>query len=327
MTQGFSRRRFCAAVAAAASYDVTGGWAATAARFATGLLSPSQCFAWFGIKTGIFRRLGIEAALAATETAGPRAVAGLVEREWEFAEVGSAPIVQAVLKGHDAVILATALNPSTETRYPVRAGITSPKQLDGGRFGVLTVAGQTGLGAADAMRKWGIKAELVELKSLPRIYAALGAGEIDAGALPAEYRLAGQRAFGFNDLAVESPGYLPPGLNTTRRLIAGNRDLVANVVRGYVEAIHFFKTRRGEAIELLREFLPDFAREAAAEIYDFYAPNFLSLPLPSFDGLRAIAGFYAGGYTEARTLPLLGYIDTSFLAELSASGFIGRLYR
>jgi hypothetical protein len=46
------------------------------------------------------------------------------------------------------------------------------------------------------------------------IYAALGAGEIDAGALPIDLRFAGQRQYGWN--AFEAASDVPSVLATTR---------------------------------------------------------------------------------------------------------------
>jgi hypothetical protein len=76
-------------------------------------------------ESGIFRRLGIDADSLAIEVTGPRAAAGLVSGDWDFAEVGSSPTVRSVLDRHDAVILATPTKPASEAYLTVKRGITS----------------------------------------------------------------------------------------------------------------------------------------------------------------------------------------------------------
>jgi len=295
-------------------------------RIVTGLRATSQSLAWIGTEAGIFKRLGIEISFPAMETAGPEAAAGLVRGDWDFAEVGGAPIIQGVLDGHDTVILLAAIEPSRQGLVAVRRGITEPGQLSGGRYGVLTVEGQTGLRARALLRGWGITATLVPLGTFPKIYAALGAGEIDAGAMTDEYRIVGERKFGFNAISTQDPGFLPPVLATTRRLISSNRGLVAQVVQGYVETIHLFKTNRSVAVPLLERYLKIFDRESIEDFYNRFAPQFQSLPIPSPSGIQSLLNEFASKYPAAPTLPHTAFTNTSFLENLERNGFVGRLY-
>ena len=295
-------------------------------RVVTGLRATSQSLGWIGTEAGIFKSRGLEVKFPKMETAGPEAAAGLVRGDWDFAEVGAAPIIQGVLDGHDTVILLAALQPRREGFVVVRRGITEPRQLDGGRFGVLTEAGQTGLRARALLRGWGINATLVPLGTFPKMYAALGAGEIDAATFGDEYRLAGQRKFGFNALSVEDVAFLPPVLATTRKLINSKRGLVTSVVQGYVESIHLFKTNRAVAVPLLERYLSIFDRKTTEDIYELFSPQFQKLPLPSPTGIQNLLNEFASKYPAARTLPHKAVTDALFLEELERSGFLDRLY-
>ena len=94
------------------------------------------------MEVGIFKRLGLECTFPRLETGGPEAVAGVVRSDWEFAETGSAPYVQAALDGRDIVILLAALAPlSTGLPILTRPPISDLNQLDGKRLGVLTDTG------------------------------------------------------------------------------------------------------------------------------------------------------------------------------------------
>lgn len=328
-----TRRRFLVTAAGAVALVRIGSYEASAeenvVRIATGTRATSQSIAWIGTEAGIFKRLGLDVRFPAMETAGPMVAEGLVRGDWDFGEVGGAPIVQGVLDGHDTVILAAAeqLAAGTGSSLLVRRGITEPAQLSGARIGVLTEAGQTGISARAMLRKWGITATLVPLGTYPKIYASLGAGEIDAGMLTVEYRLAGQRAFGLNVLPAPERGFQPAGLASTRRLISSNRGLVARVVQGYVETIHLFKTNRSVVVPLLQRFLKIFDSQTIGDIYDYYEPQFQKLPLPSPSGIQNLLNEFAPKYPAARTLQPSAFTDTSFLEDLERSGFVARLYR
>lgn len=296
-------------------------------RIVTGLRATSQSLGCIGTEAGVFKRLGIDVSFPAIETAGPEAAAGLVRGDWEFAEVGGAPIIQGVLDGHDTVILLAAQQPEQGSGFlVVRRGITELEQLAGGRVGVLTEAGQTGISARATLRAWGITATLVPLGTFPNIYAALGAGDIDAGVLSVEYRLAGQRVFGLNALPTPGGGFQPPVLGTTRRMISKSREVVARVVQGYVETIHLFKTNRSVAAPLLQRCLKIFDAETIGNVYQYYEPRFQRLPLPSPSGIQSLLHEFASKYPAARTHPPTAFSDTSFLEDLERSGFLARLY-
>jgi ABC-type nitrate/sulfonate/bicarbonate transport system substrate-binding protein len=295
-------------------------------RIAIAVRATSQSLGWIGTEAGIFHRLGLNVMFPAMETAAVEAVAGLVRGEWDFVEVGGAPIVQGVLDGHDTVMLLAAEQVPLVGRYLVaRQDLTTPIDLRGRRIGILTEAGQTGISARAMLHQWGIAATLVPLGTYPKIYAALRAQDIDAGILSEEYRLAAQRAFGFTAFPIP-PSALPPALASTRRLIRRRRGLVARVVQGYVETIHLFKTNRALVMPLLHRFLQYFDQEIIEDIYEFYAARFQPLPLPSTCAIQQMLDEFAATYPVARTLPPTAVTDTSMLEELEQSGLVARLY-
>jgi ABC-type nitrate/sulfonate/bicarbonate transport system substrate-binding protein len=295
-------------------------------RIAIAVRATSQSLGWSGTEAGIFHRLGLNVVFPAMETAAVEAVAGLVRGKWDFVEVGGAPIVQGVLDGHDPVMLLAAEQAPLAGRYLVaRQALTAPMNLRGGRIGILTDAGQTGISARAMLRQWGITATLVPLGTYPKIYAALRSQDIEAGILSEEYRLAGQRAFGFTAFPIPANA-LPPALTSTRRLIRRHRGLAARVVQGYVEAIHLFKTNRALVMPLLHRFLQHFDQEIIEAIYEYYAGRFQSLPLPSTVAIQQMLNEFAATYPVAHTLPPTAVTDTSILEELEQSGLVARLY-
>ena len=133
---------------------------------------------------------------AAIAVGGPRRLLA------SFAAIGSLhtgalPVAEEVLKGRDIVILAT---PTSE--FPsfvmTRKEITQLAQLNGKKVGVLTETGQTSVATRITIETAGATATYLPLIRFDRIYAALAAGEIDAGALPIDLRFTGEVRYGWN---------------------------------------------------------------------------------------------------------------------------------
>src|SRR6202140_4822487 len=206
------RREFLHLIAGAAAVPATASrfaWAQETVqriRVATGLLATWQSTAWLGAESGIFKKRGIEMTLPAIAVGGPEAAAGLNRGDWEFAHTGTVPVAEEVLKGRDIVILATPTSDFPKSFVMTRKEITQLAQLDGKKVGVLTETGQTSLATRITVEKAGATASYVPLIKFDRIYAALAAGEIEAGALPIDLRFTGQVRYGWKAFPIHKFG-------------------------------------------------------------------------------------------------------------------------
>jgi ABC-type nitrate/sulfonate/bicarbonate transport system substrate-binding protein len=328
----FSRRRFLlagGAIAVAAPFPAWSQGARTLlrpVRAATGVLAMWQSTAWLGAEAGLFEKRGIAMTLPGIAVGGPEAAAGLVRGDWEFAHTGTVPIAEEVLNGRDVVILATPTVEFSNSFIMTRKEITELAQLTGKKVGVLTETGQTSVAARITIEKSGAQATYLPLIKFDRIYAALAAGEIDAGALSIDLRFSGQVRYGWNAFPIDEFG-TPSIFATTRRLIAADRELVINVMRGFVETIHLFKTRPDIVVPLLQRYLKIEDRKAAEALYAFHVPLFRRVPSPLFPGMEILRKFLVQKYPTATTLKESDIADTSFLGELQRNGFIDDLYR
>ena len=327
----FLRREFLQSIAGAAAAPAVafGPAAAQAAlrpvRTATGLLATWQSIAWLGTEAGIFRRRGIDMSLPAIAVGGPQAAVGVIRGDWEFAHTGALPVAEEVLKGHDIVILATPTSEFPNSFVMTRKEITQLAQLNGKKVGVLTETGQTSVAARITVEKAGATATYVPLIKFDRIYAALAAGDIDAGALPIDLRFAGEIRYGWNSFPIHEFG-TPSIFASTRKLIASDRALVTTVMQGFVETIHLFKTRSDIIVPLLQRYLHIDDRKAAEQLYTFHVPVFQKIPRPSFPGMQTLRELLAAKYPAAISLKETDIADSSFIDELDRSGFIERLY-
>jgi len=325
------RREFLRLVPAAAAAVLANSrraWPQATARpvrVATGLLATWQSTAWLGAEAGVFKKHGIEVTLPAIAVGGPQAAAGVINGDWEFAHTGALPVAEEVLKGRDVVILATPTSEFANSFVMTRKEITGLSQLAGKKVGVLTETGQTSVAARITVEEAGAAATYVPLIKFDRIYAALAAGEIDAGALPIDLRFTGEQRYGWHAFPIHEFG-IPSIFATTRALIASNRELVMDVMQGFVETIHLFKTRPDIVVPLLQRYLHIEDRKAAEELHAFHVPLFQNVPRPSFPGMQTLRDLLAAKYPGAGALKESDIADSSFIDELERNGFIDRLY-
>ena len=149
------------------------------------------------------------------------------------------------------MILAAPANGILQFVYHDQEGNSRADAAQWEEGGVLTDTGQTSVATRVTIEKVGATAMYVPLIKFERIYAALAAGEIDAGALPIDLRFTGQLRYGWNAFPLNEFG-TPSIFATTRKLIISNRALVMNIVQGLVETIHLFKTRPDIVVPLLQ---------------------------------------------------------------------------
>jgi ABC-type nitrate/sulfonate/bicarbonate transport system substrate-binding protein len=325
------RREFlqlAASATAASTIPVRAGQAEQTlkqARAATGLLAMWQSTAWLGAEAGIFKKYGIDLSVPAIAVGGPQAAAGVIGGKFEFAHTGVLPVAEEVLKGNDIVILATPTSEFPNQFVMARKEITELGQLAGKKVGVLSETGQTSVATRITIEKAGATATYLPLVRFDRIFAALAAGEIDAGALPVDLRFVGASRYGWNAFPLYEFG-TPSIFASTRRLIASDRDLVMNVMRGFVETIHLFKTQPDLVVPLLQRYLNIDDRSAAEELYRYHVPVFRKVPKPLLGNLQNVRDVLAAKYPAAVGLKDVDIANGSFIEELESDGFIERLY-
>jgi ABC-type nitrate/sulfonate/bicarbonate transport system substrate-binding protein len=294
-------------------------------RAATGLRATWQSTAWLGAEAGIFKKYGVDMMLPAIAVGGPEAGAGIVRGDWEFAHTGALVVAEEVLKGHDLVILATPTEEFPNSFIMTRKEITELAQLSGKKVGILTETGQTSATARLTIEQAGASATYLVLGKFDRIFAALAAGAIDAGALPIDLRFSGQVRYGWNAFPLNEFG-TPSVFATSRHLIAADRNLVMNVMRGFIETIHLFKTQPDVVVPLLQRYLNIEELKAAQDVYAFHVPLFRKVPSPLLAGMPKLREFLKKNYSGADVMKEADIADRSFTDDLEKTGFIDRLY-
>src|SRR5213594_1130279 len=122
--------------------------------------------------------------------------------------------------------------------------------------------------------------------------------------------------------------YQHTALVTSRSLIKSKPNLVRNALKAFVEGIHYYKTRRKEALAILQKYLKDNQPEDLEETYDAIGLTLIpEKPYPTLRGIQIMLQELAAKEPKAGTARPEQFADMSFIKELDSSGFIDRLYK
>jgi NitT/TauT family transport system substrate-binding protein len=301
-------------------------------RIAYSAISGSQLVGWIANDAGFFRKNGLDVEFIFIE-GGPRAIQSLAGGEVQFAVVAGAPVLQSNLRGSSVVLVTGFLN-TLDYQFIVDRTITRPDQLKGKAVAVSQPGSSSDFAMRYALDKYGLEAgkdvSLVEIGSQPARFAALQSGKIQGVMIAVPLTLTAKK-MGFNilaDLQMLGLEYQYTAMATTRDLIKSRPDLVRSVVKASVEAIHYLKTHRKEAIEILRKYMKTEDTEALVETYEAIALSLVpERPYPTLRGIQVILQELGAKDPKAKAARPEQFVDMSFVKELDATGFIERLYK
>jgi hypothetical protein len=170
---------------------------------------------------------------------------------------------------------------------------------------------------------------VVEVGSQPERFAALTSGKIQGLMLELPLTLKAKK-MGFPvlaDLQMLGLEYQATALATTQATIRARPDLVRKVLTAYVEGIHYYKTRRNDALAMLRKYLKTADKEALTKTYEWIGLTLLpQKPYPTVRGIQIMLRELSARNPKAEEMRPEEFINTAFLQELDSSGFIDALY-
>jgi len=287
---------------------------------------------WITHERGFFRKYGLDVQLVFIES-GSTTVQSLISKEVAFAQMAGAGVLQSRLRGSDVVLIAGFLN-TMDYQLMVDKGITRPDQLKGKTMAVSRFGSSSDFATRYALDKFGLVPDrdvtILEIGSQPARFAALEAGKIQAAmvAIPLTRRA---KALGFHalaDLQMLGLEYQHTGLATTEALIRARPDLVRNVMKAYVEGIHYYKTRRAGSLGILAKYLKTPNVEVLTEVHENLGLKLTpQKPYPTLRGIEIMLRELAARDSKARGAKPDEFVNLAFIKELDNSGFIDRLYK
>ena len=287
---------------------------------------------WITQERGFFRKYGLDVQLVFIES-GSTTVQSLISKEVAFAQMAGAGVLQSRLRGSDVVLIAGFLN-TMDYQLMVDKSITRPDQLKGKTLAVSRFGSSSDFATRYALEKFGLIPDrdvtILEIGSQPARFAALESGKIQAAmvAIPLTRRA---KTLGFHalaDLQMLGLEYQHTGLATTEALIRARPDLVRNVMKAYVEGIHYYKTRRAGSLGILAKYLKTPSLEVLIEVHENLGLKLTpQKPYPTLRGIEIMLRELAARDPKARGARPDEFVNLTFIKELDSSGFVDRLYK
>jgi NitT/TauT family transport system substrate-binding protein len=282
-------------------------------------------------QTGIFHKHGLDAQIVLV-SGSPRNVQSLIAGNFDYTMAGVTPLVRARLNGADPVILAAIANYSTQQIIVApQAGIRKLDDLRGKIVGVTQYGSEGDTFLRIALKSVGLRPDvdvtIFQTGGGANTVQALAAGKIHAGATGGSNALQAKRLGALEIASGEEMKILALAgtLATTRRKIARDRQEVANFMRAFVEAIHFFKTNREASIRIMQKFMAGLPIEIVSPLYNETKDRLPALPMPMKEAIQSVLDRETD--PKARALQPADIADFSFLQDLEKSGFLRELYR
>lgn len=295
-------------------------------------ITTSQAPLWMAYEGGFFRKYGLEVQIIFVES-GSRTVQTLISGDVVAAQVAGPAVIQSNFQGSGVVMIAGFLN-TMDYKFIVARDITRPDQLKGKSVAVSRIGSSSDFATRYALEKYGLVPDkdvaILQIGSQPARMSALEGGKIH-GVMIAIPLTARATKLGFNtlaDLQMLGLEYQHTGLAVSQNLIKTQPELVRNVLKAFVEGIHFMKSHRKEAIAILAKYLKTDDVEALQEAYEAVSQALIpEKPYPTLKGIQIMLREMAVKEPAARTAKPEQFVDLTFIKELDSSGFIDRLYK
>src|SRR5919106_3124186 len=293
-------------------------------------ISGDQLPAWVAKEAGIFQKNGLDVQLIYF-TGGTTAVMALVSADTPVSQVAGSAVVNSVLAGSDAVIVAGGIT-SLNYYLMARPNIKTAEQLKGGSVAISRFGSSSDFIARYALSKIGLTpgkdVTLVQIGSTPDRMAATLAGRVQATVInpPASIIAERKGMTVIADLPKLGLVYQHTSAATTKRFIRDHPDIVRRYVKSQVEAVRRIYTDKETSIKTLSKY---FGRGVERDVLEKTWENLLNdsvLPrkqYPSLEGIKTILA------TEAKGKPAKpeDFADLTFVRELDQSGYIDGLYK
>jgi ABC-type nitrate/sulfonate/bicarbonate transport system substrate-binding protein len=245
--------------------------------------------------------------------------------------------VRNARNGEDFVHLAQATNNWTENKLVVSNGIRSVQDLRGKKIVADKLTSHAGLNIWLFLRQEGLdvdrgEVELVELRGSPEArWRRVLKGEFSGTfvTLPHDTRAANAGAHVITARAM--PMIRGVTLTTTMGFVRSHEEAIHLLVRGFVDAIHFFITRKEATLEILKEQASPILRlesdNEVERLYEEWADSLERKPYPTLDAIANVFQLAVRRNPEIAGFNPLALWNTHYVRALDDSGYIDQLYQ
>jgi ABC-type nitrate/sulfonate/bicarbonate transport system substrate-binding protein len=240
-------------------------------------------------------------------------------------------------KGEDFVHLAQAGNNWTENRLVVAHGIRSVIDLKGKKVAVDKLTSHAGLNVWLFLRQEGLDADrgdvdLVEFRGpVEERWKRMLSGEFAGTFVTLPHDTRAERA-GAHVIRVRAmPMIRGVTLTTTMSFVKNHEAKIRPLIRGFVDAIHFFITRKQKTLEILKEHASPILHlqsdEEVETLYEEWAHSLERKPYPAIEAIANVFRLAVRRNPEIASFNPLALWDSHYVRELDDSGYIDQLYQ
>jgi NitT/TauT family transport system substrate-binding protein len=284
----------------------------------------------FAKETKLFEKYGLDVVLVGMGT-GSVSLRALIAKDLEISSLSGSGLVQAALQGADTVLIAALINGFIFKVFAAPE-ISSPVQLKGKKLGVSRYGATSDFAVRLALKKWGLNPDrdvnILQIGTSQDTVRAMQTKMLDAGVMSGTSSLIARKA-GFRelgDLADLGLHYPTSAIGTTKSYLQKNEAIVKEFMLAYIEAIHDFKRNKEAALAVLKKYTRNDDREVLEDAYSNAATKYLTLPIPTIDGIRTILAELSSTVPAAKNADPEQFVSYKIMREIEASGFVKRLY-
>ncbi len=243
---------------------------------------------WVAHEKGFFRKYGIDSEVI---TIRPNLSVVALHAVYIYFCWLTGTVIRAAARGIPLKLVTIGLKSSFHTLV-ARPNFHSITELRGKKIAISNIGATDDLVARALLQKAGLDPRrdvaVMSMGGSETRYQALLAGQMDAATLSLPHSvIAKQQGFRFLGSAGDVLQIPFTGISTTAAKIQRNREQVKRTIRAQIDAMHWIKSQRAEAIRFLREFF-DTDEATALESYNIYVPLIVENVRVSAEGVKAV---------------------------------------
>ncbi len=308
----------------------TGGLAAHESCHKLSQRQPRVAPLWIAQDLDFFSKYGVKGEVVFVRN-NQSLIAGIAAGDIDVGYTGGATVIGAAAGGLDLKMVSSFASRG-RGYLVVRPEISTPADLRGKRFGVISIGGAQWMYAMLALEQFGLNAVKDRVQFLiigdPTALArALEANLIDATVFTTPSYNAKLKQQGLNMLAELTPSLATTGIVASRSFTQKNPETLENIMKALIEGLTFVLAPGNKSL-VIKTLMNRFKISDASLVEPEYADAMKDLepkPYPAAEGVRNMQRLMQVQNPRLANINPASLIDSTFVRKLDESGFIGQL--
>jgi NitT/TauT family transport system substrate-binding protein len=286
---------------------------------------------WIAKEAGFFKKNGLDVKLVFIAS-GPVGTASVLGGETDVGIIGGFAPLRAMVGGAKGLVIIGQSKNRITSKIMGKKEITSVQDLKGKRLGIDRIGSNPDMFAQAALSRFQIDTlkdlQYVQLGDTGKAIAALKVAAIDAAIAGAPHDLFAKR-MGFKeivDIAAMKIPFAVTVLISSRNTVARKQAELANFIRAYAEAMHYFLTNPEGTTQIVAKYTKVADQEVLAHSIDSEATAMERTLEVDPKGVELLLGFIGKTVPQAASAKAEDFYDPRFYTELRESGFLKKLW-